>query len=100
MQVKISDLKRLIHENMRGMEMVSVELDVVTDEEAGPLSEFLAIAKQDYDLSTRVVSEEGPGGGWPVVEISGPSDNVQRFLVAEYGMDSREANEYIETGLY
>ena len=44
----------------------------------------LAELSATYPVGAKVVTDVGPGGGWPVVEITGKRRQVRGFLLAEY----------------
>jgi hypothetical protein len=76
---------------------VTIELDVVDDEEAGPLEDFLNVAVS-MGVTPNVISMSGPGGGWPQVEFTGQKDNVVRFLVKGYGLSPEDAEYAADNG--
>lgn len=40
----------------------------------------LASVAAEYGVSLKVVTERGPGGGWPEIEVTGLRENVRRLL--------------------
>lgn len=65
--------------------------DVVlfTDELTGheePLADVMQRLLTGIDCTYVVVEEHGPGGGWPVVEVTGRLDQLDRFH-AKYNED-------------
>lgn len=46
---------------------------------AGSVDEAVEVAS-DYELSVSVLELVGPGGGWPVIEVRGELDNLERFM--------------------
>lgn len=57
----------------------------------GDLLEEIAIMSAKHGVSITVVNPEGPGGGWPVVSVSGLAENVKACLMAsDYGWDFTE----------
>jgi hypothetical protein len=61
------------------MKYVSVELDVVLDENED-LDEAVASITKGFDVSGYVTTESGPGGGHPIVRITGPRDQVLALM--------------------
>lgn len=53
----------------------SVDLDVLygADEE---LEDVLAMMTAGTAVTTRVMEEHGPGGGWPLVNFTGPAEEL------------------------
>jgi hypothetical protein len=74
---------------------VTLELDTVLDEgqTAAEAAETLAAG---FDVSASVAAEHGPGGGHPLIRITGPRLEVIRYLnwygypVDDYGFDPAE----------
>ena len=61
---------------------VSAEFDYVTDDDG---EQFVKNSAKRLGLNFKTVSQEGPGGGWPVGKVSGPKDAVKKFLIKHYG---------------
>jgi hypothetical protein len=61
---------------------VSAEFDYVTDDDG---EQFVKNSAKRLGLTFKTVSQEGPGGGWPVGKVSGPKDAVKKFLIKHYG---------------
>lgn len=78
-------------------DVVTIELDVVDDEEAGPLDDFLDTART-MGVEPNVISMSGPGGGWPQVQFTGPRGNIVMFLVDAYGLSPEEAEHAADHG--
>lgn len=73
---------------------MKIELDTVVD----PLSEGLKTADvvqsmiEDYpDVTFRIVTEHGPGGGHPVIRYRGPRAQVAAMVRKHYGADALNA---------
>lgn len=75
----------------------SVTLDYMNIDET--LEEALANASAKFGVSARVLKEHGPGGGCPVVEFSGLTENVYKLLRSKepygYGLDEGEIKEHL-----
>ena len=41
-------------------------------------------------VAMQVVDPEGPGGGWPIVRLTGPMVEVCKILKEQYGMSDDE----------
>jgi hypothetical protein len=74
---------------------VMLELDTVLGE--GETAEQAAeTLSQGFDLSASVAAEYGPGGGHPLIRITGPRLEVIKYLakhgypVDDYGFDPAE----------
>lgn len=48
------------------------------------LEDALERAFEGYDLTYEVITKQGPGGGWPVVEITGDREELARWLINSY----------------
>lgn len=63
-----------------------VEIDLCDDNNEG-YSDFLSKAF-DLGVAVRKTKDHGPGGGWPVAELSGDSEAVEKLLdYAGYGKE-------------
>lgn len=62
---------------------VTFELDVVTADDLDWRVNVPAAAGA-YKLSCRLLAEEGPGGGWPLFQFTGPRDEADRFIKEWY----------------
>lgn len=54
------------------------------------LEAALERAFKDYDLTYEVITRHGPGGGWPIVEITGDREELVRWLINIYDDDNLE----------
>ena len=77
---------------------VSAEFDYVTDDDG---EQFVKNSAKHLGLNFKTVSQEGPGGGWPVGKVSGPKDAVKKFLIKHYGdkETAADAHEDIFEGM-
>ena len=77
---------------------VSAEFDYVTDDDG---EQFVKNSAKRLGLTFKTVSQEGPGGGWPVGKVSGPKDAVKKFLIKHYGdkETAADAHEDIFEGM-
>lgn len=62
--------------------MRSIQLDVSFGS-TETVQDAIREMTEDTEITGRVVIEHGPGGGWPVVEFTGPDDEITR-LEANY----------------
>ena len=63
------------------MSKARIDVDVdTTDDELGALKRELS----DRGLTMRVLQEEGPGGGWPEVEVEGDEETLRVWLVSQW----------------
>ena len=89
--------------------MAKVVLDIVADiikNEAGEvidleLGDETRFSENTHGVSFSVLIENGPGGGWPEIEISGTREQVESWVRAVYlpGCDADTVQEilgYIE----
>ena len=70
---------------------MTVELDFA-ESALGELGNELAGFLFDLppDVFVRGVELRGPGGGWPVIELRGPPDAVERLVRERWGDDGWE----------
>lgn len=71
----------------------SIELDFAYDED--DLAEALQRVSANVDVSYKIVTLEGPGGGWPVIRWYGTRNWLIELLRGSYGMDEDEIAEII-----
>ena len=68
-----------------------IELDTVVDGHYGPTAEDAArVITNGYDVTYRVVTEHGPGGGHPIIAYEGNRDELRRMVAEHYGPDTVE----------
>lgn len=81
--------------------LASVEMDMVyeTDDpnlfQADTAEETAARISATHGVSVKIIYARGPGGGWPVVEVTGLRENVKAALTAQnwgWAMDETEAD--------
>ena len=71
--------------------MTTVELDTVADGIYGSTgAEAGEVITRGYDVTFEVVTENGPGGGNPIIRYTGPKDEVRRMVEEHYGLDTVE----------
>ena len=57
-------------------------IDVVVEKPDTIKTVFAKLTKAWPKLTFKLVSKSGPGGGWPEVEVSGPSKVFKKFMRA------------------
>ncbi len=76
--------------------MASIELDWANEEASpDPEAEARELAA-NFGLTMSVVTEKGPGGGWPVYRFSGPCDVIVAFLF-NYTFDKVDRKKFIDS---
>jgi hypothetical protein len=69
--------------------MLTIELDTVADGEYGDTGESAARKiTEGYNVACEVVTENGPGGGNPIIRYAGPADEVKRMVAEHYRVDT------------
>ena len=81
--------------NMKKYESVVTEATVVMDA-IDPKSKTLKKLLKKYNVKLKVLTMNGPGGGWPEVEMTGSREDLQSILADPNGWDDPELGEYIE----
>ena len=61
-----------------------------------PKSKTLKKLLKKYNVKLKVLTMNGPGGGWPEVEMTGSREDLQSILADPNGWDDPELGEYIE----
>jgi len=78
-------------------QIVRIELDIAVDpNDKEDWREFIALM-DDYGLEEKVLIKNGPGGGWPLVEIVGPMCSIEAYLLDHYANDRDELQEIMKT---
>jgi hypothetical protein len=68
----------------------SIELDVAVNwDDPDERDDFIS-QLADFGLEHELVSESGPGGGWPCVDIIGPKKALRSWLSDNYCDDDEE----------
>jgi hypothetical protein len=57
--------------------IISVEVDTMQPE----------LLQLTSSVTKQIVEESGPGGGWPVVRLTGPAKEVFKILREQYDLD-------------
>lgn len=74
-------------------DMVTVELDTAYDLDGSgreTVETVIQAFSAKYGVKGTVVNENGPGGGWPVVEWMGKRRNMRDMLVEAYEFDEED----------
>ena len=66
--------------------MINVELDVAIEYGTKEWCEFVHTIIH-HDLKYELIEEDGPGGGWPCIEISGQIDDLKKWFFDNYSKD-------------
>jgi hypothetical protein len=74
---------------MKMSQMMKIEMDVSWDETSETLADVLAELERECGAKFEVVSQSGPGGGWPVVEFLVNENNLDDLL-ARLGLDDSD----------
>lgn len=61
--------------------------------EGESLDEAVMREAADWGVIITVKNPWGPGGGWPIVDVSGKSEKVEAFLRGAYGLEGDELKE-------
>lgn len=76
--------------------MAKIQLDVAVElsnaDEVKELNETLA----EHNLTYNVLTEHGPGGGWPLIEVEGNREDIEKYLIVYCGGDKSQAFDYHE----
>lgn len=85
----------ILNERKSRPKVSKVTLDYAYTADSEDLDEACAIVASRFGVSLKVVSPFGPGGGWPEVEVSGLTDNVEKALRDGWEMDASEIKEHL-----
>lgn len=74
------------------MSDTTLELDIVNEDD----EDLSALRARWPKVTFDVVTEHGPGGGWPVVKVSGDRADVRDWLITDYTAgDITDAEYYL-----
>lgn len=83
--------------------MAKLTLDIVCEIIKTPKLDLLFDDGRKFselsNLNIRVVNEEGPGGGWPEIELEGSVEDITAYLRNDYCYDEEDVEmtlEYLE----
>ena len=69
---------------------MSIQLDLAFENNINELYDLFA----NTDIEFKVLIEEGPGGGWPVCELTSDESTLRNWLLENY-CDPEEVNFYM-----
>jgi hypothetical protein len=69
---------------------MSIQLDLAFENDINELYDLFA----NTDIEFKVLIEEGPGGGWPVCELTSDESTLRNWLLENY-CDPEEVNFYM-----
>ena len=73
-----------------------IELDMCFDESEQSWEDFQDENEfQDYGLEPEIIDPEGPGGGWPIVQLKGPKVSIRCWLADHYCEDEEDVKFYM-----
>ncbi len=68
----------------------TIQLDLVYENDINELYELFA----DTDIEFKILVEVGPGGGWPICELTSDESTLRNWLLENY-CDPEEVNFYM-----
>lgn len=69
---------------------MSIQLDLAFETNINELYDLFA----NTDIEFKVLIEEGPGGGWPVCELTSDESTLRNWLLENY-CDPEDVNFYM-----
>lgn len=85
----------ILNERKARPKLATVELDYAYTADAENLDEAMAIMASRFGVSLKVVNLHGPGGGWPVIEMTGLTDNVEKALRDGWELDNEDVRMHL-----
>ena len=67
---------------------VEVEIDMAVEPQ--DLKKTIRSMEKKYNIQMKIINPNGPGGGWPVISITGAKNNVKKYLLTDYAHDPRD----------
>lgn len=77
---------------VEGTDRFEIVLDVASDGADETPEEFGAL----FGLDVKVLEQNGPGGGWPVVQFTGSAIEIAALMVHYSNADAIRVNELVE----
>lgn len=72
------------------MDRVAIEVDYAWNQEEESLEEALKDSFDGYDVDYKVIMENGPAGGWPVIRVEGDRGVLTDWINERYGVDPED----------
>ena len=69
---------------------MSIQLDLAFENDINELYDLFT----DTDIEFKILIEEGPGGGWPVCELTSDENTLRNWLLENY-CDPEELDFYM-----
>lgn len=82
--IKKESIKKATEDNK--MDKAVIEVDFAWDQDEESLENALKDSFDGYDLEYKVITENGPAGGWPVIKAEGDRRTLEKWLNEQYGI--------------
>lgn len=76
---------------MSNANTIVIEIDTVLEDLS--YDEWATQMRENYGVSTRMLQENGPAGGWPIIEYSGTRDALARVLIEHFAASEGEGHD-------
>lgn len=76
--------------------MASIILDIAVVPDSPDWKTEVTDFLEPLQLSHKILDHSGPGGGWPIVDISGSVENIKKYLLVYCGDDQEQAEEFYD----
>ena len=76
--------------------MASIILDIAVVPDSPDWKTEVTDFLEPLHLSHKILDHSGPGGGWPIVDISGSVENIKKYLLIYCGDDQDQAEEFYD----
>jgi hypothetical protein len=101
LHVSLRELKETVQkiQNATNRQVLTIELDVATPEDVEQGDDFIRrMSKGRPGMKGRLVSNQGPGGGWPVFRFTGPYWQLLEALQEQYDSGISNLDAYVVDG--
>ena len=81
--------------------MAKLQLDIVCEIIEGEKVDLLfddgsKFSELGLDIELKVINPEGPGGGWPIIELKGTVEDITNYLRRDYCYDEEDVQSQLE----
>ena len=76
--------------------MASITLDIAVVPGSPDWKTEVSDILEPLQLTHEIINHSGPGGGWPIVDISGTVENIKKYLLIYCGDDEEQAEEFYD----
>lgn len=73
------------------MTITTITLDLVFENDITELNKVF----EGTNITMSIIQENGPGGGWPVCELTGEEEDLRQWLADNYACDDSDVEFFM-----